>query len=35
LATFVSYGMGFEVVGIVTYIISMISLGKLSNIYGD
>lgn len=35
LATFVSYGMGMEVVGIVTYIISMISLGKLFNIHGN
>jgi hypothetical protein len=35
LATFVSYGMGMEVVGIVTYIISMISLGKLFNIHDN
>ena len=35
LATFVSYGIGMEVVGIVTYIISMISLGKLFNIHGN
>ncbi len=34
-ATFVSYGMGMEVVGIVTYIISMISLGKLFNIHDN
>ena len=35
LATFAAFGMGVEVVGIVTYIISMISLGKLFNIHGD
>ena len=32
--TFGAFGMGAEVVGIVTYIISMISLGKLFNIHG-
>lgn len=35
LATFAAFGMGVEVVGIVAYIISMISLGKLFNIHGD